>query len=156
RDRVDIEEQNATNERKQQVWMRRRIFHTMIVVPRFSRLYRTFTHQSFERMTFRVLKRREQMRQQLKVYLLAVSLLLAVTSQAIGQQLNTLTRIDVPGASFTSGQGINPRGDIVGQYISGGVSHGFLLSAGQFASIAFPGSSFTYARGINSRGDIVG
>lgn len=92
----------------------------------------------------------------MKVYFLAVSLLLAVTTQAIGQQLGTITTIDVPGVSFTSGQWINPRGDIVGQYISGGVSHGFLLTGGQFASIDVPGASFTYARGINARGEIVG
>ena len=36
------------------------------------------------------------------------------------------TPIDVPGASFTLARGINPRGDIVGDYSDGGFSHGFL------------------------------
>jgi hypothetical protein len=44
----------------------------------------------------------------------------------------------------------------VGQYTSAGVTHGFLLSEGEFASIDFPGASLTITRGINSEGDIVG
>jgi hypothetical protein len=38
------------------------------------------------------------------------------------------TSIDFPGASGTVASGINPRGDIVGFYVSAGVGHGFLLS----------------------------
>ena len=66
------------------------------------------------------------------------------------------TSIDFPGASFTTAQGINPRGDIVGIYTSAGVTHGYLLSGGEFTSIDFPGASSTFAIGINPRGDIVG
>ena len=96
------------------------------------------------------------MRQQLKIYLLALSFLLFVTSQAFARQLGTLTTIDFPGASFTSGQGINDRGDIVGRWDSAGVSHGFLLSGGSFTTIDFPGAGFTSLLKINSPGEIVG
>src|SRR5262249_49526852 len=65
--------------------------------------------------------------------------------------------IDFPGASATQALGINPRGDIVGQYEDGeGVTHAFLLGGGQFTSFDFPGATRTTAFGINPRGDIVG
>ena len=38
------------------------------------------------------------------------------------------TSFDFPSANSTEAFGINPRGDIVGEYISAGVTHGFLLS----------------------------
>jgi uncharacterized membrane protein len=53
--------------------------------------------------------------------------------------------------------GINPRGDIVGQYSGGGTTHGFLLDRhGSLTTIDIPGASSTAAAGINARGDIVG
>ncbi len=68
-----------------------------------------------------------------------------------------LSSIDVPGAVFTEGEGINDRGDIVGLYRStDGVTHGFLLRDGNFTSINNPGAAYTDARGINAQGDIVG
>ncbi|MCI0604421.1 hypothetical protein L0156_15605 [bacterium] len=67
-----------------------------------------------------------------------------------------LTSIDFPGASFTTANGINPSGDIVGRYIVAGVTHGFLLSGDELTSIDFPGASSTEAFGINPSGDIVG
>jgi uncharacterized membrane protein len=66
------------------------------------------------------------------------------------------TSIDVPGATFTNAQGINPQGDIVGFYGNARGTHGFLWSDGEFASIDYPGAAYTDARGINGRGDIVG
>ena len=39
----------------------------------------------------------------------------------------SFTTIDVPGASSTVPLGINARGDIVGRYSAGGITHGFLL-----------------------------
>ena len=98
------------------------------------------------------------MRQQLKRYLLALCVVLSVTPKTLADrpQPDALTTIDVPGASFTSAQGINAAGDIVGNYSSAGVFHGYLLSGGEFASIDFPGASSTFARQINPRGDIVG
>jgi uncharacterized membrane protein len=68
-----------------------------------------------------------------------------------------LTAIDFPGAVYTSPQGINPAGDIVGAYDdASGKRHGFLLSRGNFTSIDYPGAMTTDARGINRHGDIVG
>src|SRR5262249_46075197 len=102
----------------------------------------TDTSQCLQLATMRALRRR-----QLKLYLLALSFLLAVDKQATGQRLETFTTIDVPGASYTDVQGINPRGDIVGQYMTGGVGHGYLLSRGEFVSIDFPGANSSFARG---------
>ena len=66
------------------------------------------------------------------------------------------TTIDVPGASGTPANGINPGGDIVGFYENGPVFHGFLFSKGAFTTIDVPGASVTFASGINPTGDIVG
>jgi probable HAF family extracellular repeat protein len=62
----------------------------------------------------------------------------------------------VPDATATNPQGINARGDIVGSYTKGGVTHGFVWSEGVLTSIDYPGAVSTDARGINARGDIVG
>ncbi|MCI0416007.1 hypothetical protein L0222_24795, partial [bacterium] len=75
------------------------------------------------------------------------------TAQGTG---GTFTTIDFPGASVTFASRNNSSGDIVGRYISAGVTHGFLLSWGELTSIDFPGASFTTANGINPSGDIVG
>jgi len=50
---------------------------------------------------------RKQMRQQLKVYLLAPSFVLAVTPNALSREDPTFTTIDFPGASFTTAMRIN-------------------------------------------------
>jgi uncharacterized membrane protein len=66
------------------------------------------------------------------------------------------TTIDVPGASFTEAFGIDPEGNIVGQYSNSTGLHGFLLSDGAFTTIDVPGASFTKAFGIDPEGNIVG
>src|SRR5262245_52392147 len=66
------------------------------------------------------------------------------------------TTIDPPGSTFTFPFGINPQGDIVGNYVTGGVIHGFLLHEGNYTTIDFPGATSTFARRINPQGDIVG
>jgi len=75
------------------------------------------------------------------------------------------TTIDAPGASFpppptsggTAATGINPQGDIVGDYTDSSDNiHGFLLRKGSFTTIDAPGSNFTSPSAINPRGDIVG
>ena len=68
----------------------------------------------------------------------------------------SFTTIDVPGASTSMPQGINARGDIVGWYVAGGVTHGFLLSGGTFATLDVPNAIDTQARGIGPNGEIVG
>jgi hypothetical protein len=64
--------------------------------------------------------------------------------------------IDFPGANATFPFGINPQGDVVGNYVAGRFIHGFLLSEGTFTTIDFPGATATFARGINPQGDIAG
>src|SRR6266581_1118784 len=69
--------------------------------------------------------------------------------------------IDFPGAAFTEVNGMSPQGDIggdiVGGYPSPGVSHGFLLSDGQYTTVdAVPGATFTNVTAIDSRGEMVG
>src|SRR5262249_11104853 len=60
-------------------------------------------------------------------------------------------------ATETHANQITPRGDIVGLYIdSQGVTHGFLLTDGDFSSVDVPDSIETTADGTNARGDIVG
>ena len=95
------------------------------------------------------------MQRHLALYLFALCFVPGVSSKGLAET-DGFTAINFPGASFTSSQGINPRGDIVGNYSIAGVFHGYLLSRGEFASIDFPGASFTAALGNNSDGDIVG
>ena len=71
--------------------------------------------------------------------------------------------IAIEGASFTTVQGINADGSMVGWYVKGGVTRGFLLSDGNLTTIDFqdPDNSdktviYTDARGIGPNGDIVG
>src|ERR1051326_7815950 len=70
---------------------------------------------------------------------------------------SAFTFFDFPGAPFTQINGINPAGDMVGQYVAtDGKTRGFFLSGGQFTTIDVAGSSFTRAAGINPAGEIVG
>src|SRR5947209_17838132 len=67
----------------------------------------------------------------------------------------TFTTIDPPGSTFTFPFGINPQGDVVGNYSDeGGVVHGFLRHGGNFTTIDFPGSTDTFARRISPQGDV--
>jgi hypothetical protein len=59
------------------------------------------------------------------------TVMLTVTPNALAREKPTFTTIDFPGANLTIASGINPRGDIVGHYISTGVTHGFLLRKGE-------------------------
>jgi uncharacterized membrane protein len=96
--------------------------------------------------------------------------LLLFTARGAAQSFN-LTTIDVPCAACPGGiarstrvQGINPAGDIVGDYRDAvGAQHGFVLSGGQFTTIDVPGALVgdsgtltTVARGISPSGSIVG
>jgi uncharacterized membrane protein len=75
------------------------------------------------------------------------------------------TTIDFPGADTSSAcravpgtnlLGINLHGDIVGNYSTLGVEHGFVLSRGTFTEIDVPGATCTQTLGISTAGDIVG
>lgn len=68
------------------------------------------------------------------------------------------TLLDFPGANFTEASGINDDGQVVGDYFSGGKSHGFFWDAGLFLTIdvPFPEATLTAPSAINNVGQIVG
>ena len=68
------------------------------------------------------------------------------------------TSIDFPGAIFTSAQGTNPAGDVVGLYeLPTDIDfRGYLFSQGTFYPIDIPGALNVRPFGINPAGDIVG
>jgi hypothetical protein len=93
-------------------------------------------------------------------YLFALGFVLSATGNAFAQQIQ-FTQIDYQfpdgtKANSTQAWGINPRGDIIGFYVKAGVTHGFLLSGGNFSSIDYPGADSSLANAINARGDIAG
>jgi uncharacterized membrane protein len=67
----------------------------------------------------------------------------------------TFTSFQYPGAQVTTGWGISPAGEIVGQALLNGTSHGYLLRHGEFTRIDYPGAAHTWATMI-STGRIVG
>lgn len=76
-----------------------------------------------------------------------------------------VTSIDFPGATSTTGYGINDSAQIVGGYCTTSVTcpeglnptdHGFLDDNGVFTTLDFPGAQSTEAVGINNAGVIVG
>jgi probable HAF family extracellular repeat protein len=79
----------------------------------------------------------------------------------IGGQFSTL---DFPRATYTGATAITPAGDIVGRQISGGVTHGFLLSRhvrhmGHYSITdlgPLPGGNFSYAAHISESGLVAG
>jgi probable HAF family extracellular repeat protein len=72
----------------------------------------------------------------------------------------SFTRIDVPNAWFTTVNGVNANGDIVGIFrddLSHPLRrHGFILSKGVFTTLDGPGSVRTSAFFINAKGSVVG
>jgi uncharacterized membrane protein len=70
----------------------------------------------------------------------------------------SFTTIDAPVPGFTTANGINDSGQIVGIFYSArNVAHGFFLDVGgNFTTIDAPGASLTLAYGINNSGQIVG
>ncbi|MFL5600029.1 MAG: hypothetical protein ACJ78I_06510 [Gemmatimonadaceae bacterium] len=69
----------------------------------------------------------------------------------------TFTRLDVPGATATIPSGINAGGRVVGWYVQGGVTRGFIYDAGTWTTgIVYPGATLTQLRGIGPDGTIVG
>ncbi len=90
--------------------------------------------------------------------LVCVPLAHAQSASNVTQAQVTFTTIDVPGAGFTSLQGINTAADMVGYYgaTSNGPYHGFLLKGGNFTSFDYPGAGSTFASKINDSGLIVG
>lgn len=65
--------------------------------------------------------------------------------------------INFPDAALTLAEGINPAGDIAGEYLdTSNVAHGFVLRHGVFETIDYPGSAYTELRAITPGGDFVG
>ena len=68
-----------------------------------------------------------------------------------------LHQIDVPGAVFTSVNGINANGEISGIYVdAGGTFHGYFRSKGVFTTLDPPGAIRTQAEFLNAQGQVVG
>jgi len=93
------------------------------------------------------------------VYVFSASLVTPATTYLWDH--GAITPIEVPGATFTQGYGINNKGDVFGRYWLGvpGVdpSLGFRRdSNGVYTSIAFPGALSTEVQDGNNSGDIVG
>ncbi len=95
--------------------------------------------------------------------IIALGFAILAIGSAQAQSFNYAS-VDFPNSIRTRTWGINPGGVIVGDYRDvSGVSHGFLLSGGQYITVDVPGSLIglpgalpTNLRGINSAGDIVG
>ena len=81
---------------------------------------------------------------------------LMLTARVAADSDPKFTTIDYPGATQTIAYGINPAGDVVGEYRDTLGQHGFVLRNGEFSSFDYPGSAGTMGWGINPRGDIVG
>ncbi len=106
------------------------------------------------------------MRQQLKLYFLALSFVLGVTPKTLAQSTRaaldgTFTTIDVPGAVSTACNGVVDDFGllIVGRFTSpDGVVHGFVRQGASFFSVDFPdpGTNFTSANGVAANGDLIG
>src|SRR5436305_7970252 len=90
--------------------------------------------------------------------LLEAGVLLETRQVALAEVTSfTFTTINFPGNNFTEASGINPRGQIVGDYnVISSDMHGFLDDDGVFTTIDVPGASSTQAVGIGPRGQIVG
>ena len=67
------------------------------------------------------------------------------------------TTIDYPASTYTNATGRNSSGVTIGRYLdAAGVSHGYILSNGQFTSVDYPGASFTGLTAIDPAGNITG
>jgi probable HAF family extracellular repeat protein len=93
------------------------------------------------------------MRRSLLPAVLSLSLLLSALVSAQDASYTFTTR-DVPGATLTHANGINPAGLIVGTFDFGDATgaHGFLKNGATFTTIDVPGATSTSANGINLAG----
>jgi probable HAF family extracellular repeat protein len=86
----------------------------------------------------------------------AVAAILPLRAQTPSPTVYSVSTIDVPGSSLTVASGIDTQGRIVGYFVDGTGTHGFLLNAGTYSTISFPGAAWTAAYGVNAAGQIVG
>jgi hypothetical protein len=84
-------------------------------------------------------------------------------SAALPELRATYSTVDFPGAGWTIVNGVRRTGpigrtlEVIGTYgDSNGNVHGFVMSGGNYRTLAFPGATGTFPEGINGRGEIVG
>jgi len=69
----------------------------------------------------------------------------------------TFSTITPPGATYTSGRGVNSHGVVAGFFENNtGRFSGFLYDKGVFTTLEFPGASSTFIWGINNAGQLIG
>lgn len=70
---------------------------------------------------------------------------------------DSFSSFDVPGSTFSSANGINASGQIVGLYGAAGGPKAYMLSGGVISDLVpFAGSTFTQALSISDAGQVVG
>ena len=73
------------------------------------------------------------------------------------RQDRRLASFDPPGSTLTIPNFISPQGDIVGLYLDGSsVSHGFVLSGGNYTTVNFTGAPGSALTGLNPSGEMSG
>ncbi len=90
---------------------------------------------------------------------LAALVVVSLSTNASGQseQDGVCSAIAVPGALYTTAEGINNAGVVVGTYVTQDVGQfGYIYSGGQFTTLNAPNSLWTMAFGINDAGVVVG
>ena len=89
-------------------------------------------------------------------FLTCLSAMLLLVARPSAQDPAFVT-IDPTSSALTRAFGINPRGDVVGLFMTvDGVTHGFLFKSGRYTTLDAPGSIRTNALAINPRGQIAG
>jgi probable HAF family extracellular repeat protein len=67
------------------------------------------------------------------------------------------TAIHVPGSVYTTANGVNNRGQVVGEHLDAvGTIHGYLWDKGRFTTIDVPDAAGTSITDINDRGQVIG
>jgi len=88
---------------------------------------------------------------------LYILFVLMITAACAFAQGGTFTTVNYPGADYTSIQGINNNGDLVGYFSTNGFIHGFVDVGGVFTQLDVPGTTnTTEAFAINDVGQVVG
>jgi probable HAF family extracellular repeat protein len=70
--------------------------------------------------------------------------------------LLTVRVLSIAGASQMTANDINDRGQVVGQFIDSGGTHGFVFEEDSFCQLDYPGATSTNILGINNLGQMVG